>query len=67
MLWGDQVYAFEVGPTWAKASAKGHHLQIKVSDLMETPVFSVYQIDVGQGDSALLHTTDDRWLMIDGE
>jgi beta-lactamase superfamily II metal-dependent hydrolase len=66
MLWGDQVYVIEVDPTWAKVSAKGHHLKIKVSDLMETPVFSAYQIDVGQGDSALVHTTDDRWLMVDG-
>ena len=66
MLWGDPVYVIEAGPTVAKVSAKGHHLDIKVSDLMETPLFSVYQIDVGQGDSALLHTPDDRWLMIDG-
>jgi beta-lactamase superfamily II metal-dependent hydrolase len=66
MLWGDPVYVIEVGHTFAKVSAKGHHLNIKVSDLMETPIFSVYQIDVGQGDSALLHTPDDRWLMIDG-
>jgi len=66
MLWGDPVYVIEIGPTLAQISAKGHYLEIKISDLMETPVFSVYQIDVGQGDSALLHTPDDRWLMIDG-
>jgi len=66
MLWGDPVYVFEVGPTYAKVSAKGHHLEIRISDLMETPILCVYQIDVGQGDSALVHTPDDRWLMIDG-
>ena len=66
MLWGDPVYVFEVGPTHAKVSAKGHHLEIKVSDLMETPILCIYQIDVGQGDSTLVHTPDDRWLMIDG-
>jgi beta-lactamase superfamily II metal-dependent hydrolase len=66
MLWGDPVYVFEVGPTHAKVSAKGHHLKIQISDLMETPILCIYQIDVGQGDSALVHTPDDRWLMIDG-
>ena len=66
MLWGDPVFVFEVGPTHAKVSAKGHHIEIKISDLMETPIFCIYQIDVGQGDSALVHTPDDRWLMIDG-
>jgi len=66
MLWGDPVYVFDVGQTFAKVSAKGHHLQIKISDLMETPILSIYQIDVGQGDSALVHTPDDHWLMIDG-
>jgi hypothetical protein len=25
MLWGDPVFVFEVGPTHAKVSAKGHH------------------------------------------
>lgn len=66
MLWGDPVYVFEIDGNIARVSAKGHHLEIELSDLMETPILSVYQIDVGQGDAALVHTPDDRWLIIDG-
>ena len=66
MLWGDPVFVISIDQNTATVSAKGHHLEIDLDDLMETPVLSVYQIDVGQGDSALVHTPDDRWLMIDG-
>lgn len=66
MLWGDPVYVIEAGPELAKVSTKGHYLEIKLADLVETPILSIYQIDVGQGDAALVHTPDDRWLMIDG-
>lgn len=66
MLWGDPVYIIDIVQGVATVSAKGHHFEVAVSDLMETPLLSIYQIDVGQGDAALVHTPDDRWLLIDG-
>jgi hypothetical protein len=32
---------------------------------MDTPLLSLFQIDVGQGDGALLNLPDGRWLMVD--
>ena len=66
MLWGDPVYVISIAGSTATVSAKGHHLEIPVADLMDTPLLSVYQIDVGQGDGALVHLPDDRWMMVDG-
>jgi hypothetical protein len=66
MLWGDPVYVISVDSATARVSAKGHLLDIDLDHLMETPLLEIYQIDVGQGDSTLIHTPDDRWLMVDG-
>jgi hypothetical protein len=66
MLWGDPVYVISIAAGRATISAKGHHLEVPVGDLMDEPLLSVYQIDVGQGDGALVHLPDDRWLMVDG-
>jgi glyoxylase-like metal-dependent hydrolase (beta-lactamase superfamily II) len=66
MLWGDPVYVIAIDGGTATVSAKGHHLELPVDDLMDTPLLSLYQIDVGQGDGALVNLPDGRWLMIDG-
>jgi glyoxylase-like metal-dependent hydrolase (beta-lactamase superfamily II) len=66
MLWGDEMYVISIDGDRAKVSVKGHHLQIEVDDLRESPLLSVYQIDCGQGDSALVHFPDERWMMVDG-
>lgn len=66
MLWGDEVYVISVDGSEATVSAKGHHLQIATEHLRETPLLSVYQIDCGQGDAALVHLPDGRWMMVDG-
>jgi hypothetical protein len=66
LLWGDPVYVISLQDGVATVSAKGHHLELLVGDLMEQPLLSLYQIDCGQGDAALVHFPDDRWVMIDG-
>lgn len=66
LLWGDPLYLMKLEAGKATVSAKGHYLELKPGDLMEERLLSLYQIDCGQGDAALLHLPDDRWLMIDG-
>lgn len=66
LLWGDQVYVISIDQGVATVSAKGHHLSLPVDHLMEDALLSIYQIDCGQGDAALIHFPDDRWMMIDG-
>ena len=66
LLWGDQVYIIEKRITRATVSAKGYHLDIPLDHLMENPILSMYQIDCGQGDGALVHFPDGRWMMVDG-
>jgi hypothetical protein len=66
LLWGDPVYVISIAGDKATVSAKGHHLELPLAELMDTPLLSVFQIDVGQGDGALVHFPDDRWMMVDG-
>jgi beta-lactamase superfamily II metal-dependent hydrolase len=66
LLWGDEVYVISMSRGQALVSAKGHHLKIPVGDLMTTPLLSIYQIDCGQGDAALVHFPDGRWMAVDG-
>ncbi len=66
LLWGDPLYITKVAAGGVEVSAKGHYLRLAKAEVMTTPLLSLYQIDCGQGDAALLHTPDDRWLMIDG-
>ena len=66
LLWGDPLYVTKVAGANVQVSAKGHILELPQGDVMTTPLLSLYQIDCGQGDAALLHTPDDRWVMIDG-
>jgi hypothetical protein len=66
LLWGDVLYVIAIDGATAKVSAKGHHLELPLAHLSEDPVLSLYQIDCGQGDAALVHLPDDRWLLVDG-
>jgi glyoxylase-like metal-dependent hydrolase (beta-lactamase superfamily II) len=66
LLWGDPVYVIAINGGKATVSAKGHHLELPVTDLMDTPLLCVFQIDVGQGDGALVNFPDGRWTMVDG-
>jgi hypothetical protein len=64
-LWGDPVYVIKLENGVATVSGKGHHVEIQVKHLMEDPILCIYQIDCGQGDAALIHFPDDRWIMVD--
>lgn len=66
LLWGDPVYVISIAGGKATVSAKGHHLELPLADLMDDPLLCIFQIDVGQGDGALVHLPDDRWMMVDG-
>jgi hypothetical protein len=66
LLWGDPLYVTRVDGANVEVSSKGHIMRLPQGDVMTTPVLALYQVDCGQGDSALLHTPDDRWIMIDG-
>src|SRR5688572_30539170 len=66
LLWGDEMYVISVSGGNAVVSAKGCHFRIPVADLRETPILSIYQIDCGQGDAALIHFPDGRWMAVDG-
>ena len=50
-LWGDPVFVISTHNHLAQVSAKGHHIDIPVADLMDTAILRLYQIDVGQGDA----------------
>jgi beta-lactamase superfamily II metal-dependent hydrolase len=66
LLWGDPVFVTAVNGATATVSAKGHFIDLPVAELMEQRLLSLYQIDCGQGDAALVHFPDDRWAMVDG-
>jgi hypothetical protein len=65
-LWGDMVYVRSIQNSICEVSAKGHILNIPESDLMDKGILRLYQIDCGQGDSAIIEFPDDRWMVIDG-
>src|SRR5216117_2141640 len=66
LLWGDEVYVISIKAGEAIVSAKGHYFRIPVADLCESPLLSIYQIDCGQGDAALVQFPDGRWMIVDG-
>jgi beta-lactamase superfamily II metal-dependent hydrolase len=66
LLWGDEVYVIAVDGATATVSAHGHHLEVPTADLTGKRVLSLYQIDCGQGDAALVNFPDGRWMMVDG-
>jgi hypothetical protein len=66
LLWGDPMFVKAIEGTKARVFAKGHELALPLGDLQEEPLLSIYQIDCGQGDAALVNFPDGRWMMVDG-
>jgi len=65
LLWGDCVFVRAIDGGVAEVSAKGHRLEVPVDVLTRKGILSLWQIDCGQGDAALLRFPDDRWAMVD--
>jgi hypothetical protein len=61
LLWGDCVFVRSITGGMAEVSAKGHRLEVPVDKLTTKGILSLWQIDCGQGDAALLRFPDDKW------
>jgi beta-lactamase superfamily II metal-dependent hydrolase len=65
LLWGDCVFVRSINGEMAEVSAKGHRLEVPVRKLTPRGILSLWQIDCGQGDAALLRFPDNKWAMVD--
>jgi len=65
LLWGDQVEILKEDGDFAWCRARGKEGWMKKSDLCDTRLLEIYITDVGQGDSALIRTPDNKWHLID--
>jgi len=65
LLWGDRVTVLREDGENAWCQARGRKGWMKKADLGDKGVLEIYIIDVGQGDSILIRTPDDKWHMID--
>lgn len=66
LLWGDPVHILEESGGTARVMARGREGWLDSSDLSENSLLEIYVVDVGQGDSVLFKTPDEKWHLIDG-
>lgn len=68
LLWGDRVVVLPGDPVngRVKVKARGQEGYIRHSDLGDDRLLEIYFIDVGQGDSVLIVSPDNRHILIDG-
>ncbi len=66
LLWGDRVTIESENGNKVFGKARGVMGTIDKDALCDEPLLELYFIDVGQGDSVLIRTPDDRHLLIDG-
>lgn len=66
LLWGDPVRVL-AAPQGGKVRVRARETEglIAEADLCDQSLLEVYFIEVGQGDSILVHTPADRWILID--
>jgi beta-lactamase superfamily II metal-dependent hydrolase len=65
MLWGDPVFIRKIDGGQAEVSAKGHRLRLGLNKLTNKGILSLWQVDCGQGDAALLRFPDGTFAAID--
>jgi beta-lactamase superfamily II metal-dependent hydrolase len=66
LIWGDPVTVLEEDGDYAYCSARTKKGWIKKADLGTEGLLELYIIDVGQGDSVLIRTPDNKWHIVDG-
>ncbi len=66
LLWGDAVHPLREQGGRTECLARGRRGWVETADLGDDGVLELYVIDVGQGDSVLFRTPDDRWHVVDG-
>ena len=65
LLWGDEVMVRSLHGSKLRVSAKGHLLEVKRSELTDRGILSLWQIDCGQGDAALIRFPDGSFAAVD--
>lgn len=67
LIWGDPVHVADDAPAAGRipARARAQAGFVEATELMDDGLLEIYVIDVGQGDSILFRTPDDRWHIID--
>lgn len=66
LIWGDPVTVEKEEGEYAYCRARAKKGWMKKTELSENGLLEIYIIDVGQGDSVLFRTPDDRWHIVDG-
>jgi beta-lactamase superfamily II metal-dependent hydrolase len=65
LLWGDPVEILEENGEYVRCRARTMEGWMKKEDLGDEGLLEIYITDVGQGDSVLIRTPDDKWHLID--
>lgn len=65
LLWGDPVQIVKEGNTRHEVKARGRSGHIAKTELCDQNLLEIYVIDIGQGDSVLFKTPDEKWHIVD--
>jgi hypothetical protein len=66
LIWGDPVEVVREEGEYALCRGRDHEGWIKKAELSKEGLLEIYIIDVGQGDSVLVRTPDEKWHIVDG-
>lgn len=65
LLWGDRLHILDISGSKVHVKARGKEGWLRMSSISSKNLLEIYMIDVGQGDSVLMKTPDDKWHIID--